>query len=170
MLSARGKIAIGWDEVLNDSKNFRLPKETVVMSWQGEEGGIKASGLGHQVIMTPNTSGCYLDYKHIDDPEEIGREWGLSSVFAGYSMDPVTPEMKNENAAFVLGGQCNLWTEMIYAGKIAEYMTFPRLCAIAETLWTPKEAKNFEDFSRRLKTHQTRLDKLDINQYRGPLK
>jgi hexosaminidase len=59
---------------------------------------------------------------------------------------------------------------MIYAGKIAEYMIFPRLCAIAEAVWTPKEGKDFENFSKRLKVHQARLDKLDLNQYRGPLK
>jgi len=168
MLAERGKTAIGWDEVLNDSPKFKLPKETVVMSWQGAAGGIKAGDLGHQVIMSPNTDGCYLDHKHLDDPEEPGQVYaGIASVEKSYSMRAVTPEMKN--AHLILGGQCNLWSEYIYAGKIAEYMIFPRLCAIAEALWTPDEGKNFEDFSNRLAVHRKRLDKLGINQYRGPL-
>jgi len=170
MLAQRGKTAIGWDEVLEDTQEFKLPKETVVMSWQGKEGGIRASSRGHRVIMSPNTEGCYLDYKHIDDPEEPGRTLGISSVFRGYSMDPVTPEMTAEEASRILGGQCNLWSEIIYAGKIAEYMIFPRLCAIAEGLWTPGESKDFEDFSRRLVVHQKRLDALGLLQYRGPLR
>jgi hexosaminidase len=169
MLADRGRIAIGWDEVLEDSGAFRLPKETVVMSWRGSKGGIRASSLGHPVIMTPNSEGCYLDYKHINDPEEPGQTFGLSSVFRSYSTDPVTPEMNAEQGALVLGGQCNLWSELIYAGKIAEYMIFPRLCAVAEALWTPREGKNFEDFARRLPVHQKRLDSLGLLQYRGPL-
>jgi len=169
MLAERGKTAIGWDEVLNDTPKFKLPKETVVMSWQGAAGGIKAADLGHQVIMSPNTDGCYLDHKHLDDPEEPGQVYaGIASVEKTYSMKAVTPEIKN--ARLILGGQCNLWSEYIYAGKIAEYMIFPRLCAIAEALWTQEEGKNFEDFSDRLFVHGKRLDKLGINRYRGALR
>jgi hexosaminidase len=168
MLTERGKIAIGWDEILDASDKFPLPKEAIVMSWRGAEGGIKASSQGHDVIMSPNTEGCYLDYKHIDDPEEIGRTLGISTVRQGYTMNPVTSEMSKEAASRILGGQCNLWSEVIYAGKITEYMIFPRLCAIAESVWSPQE-KNFEDFSARLKVHQERLDKLGVNQYRGAL-
>ncbi|MDR0442449.1 MAG: beta-N-acetylhexosaminidase [Treponema sp.] len=169
MLAKRKKTAIGWDEVLDDSEKFKLPKETVVMSWRGSEGGIRASGLGHPVIMSPNTAGCYLDYKHLDEPEEPGQLFeGAASVYKSYSLEPVTPEMSKEAASRILGGQCNMWSELIYAGKIAEYMIFPRLCAIAEAVWT--EDKDFEDFSARLAVHRERLDNLGINQYRGHLR
>ena len=170
MLAERNRIAIGWDEVLEDSEQFRLPKETVVMSWRGSEGGIAASKRGHPVIMVPSTGGCYLDYKHIDAPEEPGQSWGTSTVYQGYSMDPISSQIKDEEAQLILGGQCNLWSELIYAGKIAEYMIFPRLCAIAEAVWTSRENKNFDDFSSRLIIHQKRLDKLGLLQYRGPLR
>jgi len=185
MLSRLGKTAIGWDEILEDSQEFKLPKEAIVMSWRGAAGGIKACNLGHQVIMSPNTEGCYLDYKHINTPEEPGQLFeGAASVYKSYSMDPHPAqgllrkilfqqnenETINEDSSLILGGQCNLWSELIYAGKIAEYMIFPRLCAIAEATWTPKENKDFEDFSQRLQEHRNRLDILGINQYRGPLR
>jgi hexosaminidase len=170
MLAEHGKAAIGWDEVLDDSEKFPLPKEMAVMSWRGSKGGIRASSLGHPVIMAPNTGGCYLDYKHTDDPDEPGQMFeGANSVYKSYTMDPVTPEMTKEEASRIMGGQCNLWSELIYAGKIAEYMIFPRLCAIAEAVWTPGESKNFDDFSQRLPVHQKRLDRLGMLQYRGPL-
>ncbi|MDR0497270.1 MAG: beta-N-acetylhexosaminidase [Treponema sp.] len=170
MLAERGKTAIGWDEVLEDSPSFKLPKETVVMSWRGTEGGINASGLGHRVIMSPSTCGCYLDYKYSDEPEEPGQLYnGPASVYKSYSMDPVTPEMTDKNASMIIGGQCNLWSEFIYADRISEYMIFPRLCAIAEALWTPRENKDFDDFSRRLLVHRKRLDDLGLIQYHGPL-
>jgi len=171
MLAEKGKTAIGWDEILDDCEKFPLQKEAVVMSWRGEAGGIRASALGHRVIMSPNTEGCYLDYKHSDDPEEPGQLYaGSISVYKSYSMDPLPPEIKKEDADKILGGQGNLWSELIYAGKIAEYMIFPRLCAIAEAVWSPRETKNFEDFSRRLNVHKKRLDALELNQYRGALR
>ncbi|MDR0503543.1 MAG: beta-N-acetylhexosaminidase [Treponema sp.] len=175
MLADRGKTAIGWDEILEDSPKYRLPKDTVIMSWRGNKSGIRAAsgagGLAHDVIMSPNTEGCYLDYKHINVPEEPGQIYaGASSVYMSYSMDPAPASMGKEASARILGGQGNLWSEFIYAGKIAEYMIFPRICAIAETVWTPRKEKDFEDFSRRLIVHRERLDKLGVQQYRGTLR
>jgi len=167
MLAGRGRTGIGWDEVLEDTEEYKLPKDVIVMSWRGREGGLAAGRLGHRVIMTPNTEGCYLDYRHSDDPEEPGN-LGISRVSRIYSMDPVSPEMSAEEAGLVLGGQGNLWSEIIYAGKIAEYMIFPRICALAEALWSPGESKDIDDFSRRLVIHRERLEKLDLLQYRGP--
>ena len=69
----------------------------------------------------------------------------------------------------VLGGQGNLWTELIYAPKIAEYMIFPRLCALSESFWLPSEEKDFKSFSARLPVHKKRLDDMDFQYYRGPL-
>ena len=168
MLRRRGKTAIGWDEVLENTEKFPLPEDVVVMSWRGSEGGKKASALGHRVIMSPCDNGCYLDHKTFDSPDEPGR-LGIDTVAKSYGMEPVTSDMDETAASLVLGGQGNLWSEVIYSGKIAEYMTFPRICAIAETLWSDKNAKNLEDFAKRLPAHQRRLDMLGVLQYRGPL-
>jgi hexosaminidase len=121
--------------------------------------------------MSPNTNGCYLDYKHSDDPEEPGQSFGgTASVYKSFSMDPLPPDIEEGGTDKILGGQGNLWSELIYAGKIAEYMIFPRLCAISEAVWSPRQTKDFEDFSRRLAVHQQRLDALELNQYRGALR
>jgi hexosaminidase len=166
MLSRRGKTAIGWDEILEDSAAFKLPASAAVMSWRGSQGGLDACRRGHRVVMSSNRDGCYLDYKHIDDPEEPG-QLGVSRVRQIYEMDPADPSLKAEEEALILGGQANLWSELIYAGKIAEYMIFPRICALAEALWTAE--KDFDDFARRLPAHRERLDRLGLSQYRGPL-
>jgi hexosaminidase len=168
MLAARGKIALGWDEILEDSASYPLPQDTVVMSWRGRSGGLRASRKGHRVIMTPNTEGCYFDYRQSSDSEEIG-QYPVATVAQCYQMDPVSPEMSAAEAALVLGGQGNLWSELIYGGRIAEYMIFPRICALAESLWTPREAKDFADFTRRLVVHRRRLEALGFLVYPGPL-
>ena len=171
ILEQRGKIAIGWDEVLENTEKFPLPKDVVVQSWRGEEGGNMATALGHRVIMSPENRGCYLDRKPIDHPEEPGR-LSIGTIADAFNLEPVTPGMDEAAASLVLGGQGNLWSEVIYAGKIAEYMIFPRICAIAEALWsykTPGIKPNLADFAKRLEVHQRRLDRLGLLQYRGPL-
>jgi len=168
MLQQRGKTAIGWDEVLENAKKFPLPEDFIVMSWRGRKGGAKATARGHRVIMTPCTDGCYLDYKHIDRPEEPG-QLSVSTIAQCFNLNPISAEMDEAAASLVLGGQGNLWSEIIYAGRIAEYMIFPRICALAETFWSAKKDRNIEDFRQRLEIHQQRLDKLGLLQYRGPL-
>jgi len=168
MLQQRGKTAIGWDEVLENTDKFPLPDDLIVMSWRDQKGGSKAAARGHRVIMTPCTDGCYLDYKHIDQCEEPG-QLSVSTIAQCFNLNPITAEMDDTAASLVLGGQGNLWSEIIYAGKIAEYMIFPRICALAETFWSADKDHNIEDFGKRLEIHQQRLDKLGLLQYRGPL-
>jgi hexosaminidase len=165
-LAARGKTAIGWDEVLEDTARFPLPQEVIVMSWRGMSGGLEAIRKNHAVIMSPNTEGCYLDYQHSADKEEPG-QLGISSLARLYGLELYSAAMSGEEKKCILGGQANLWTELIPRGRLAEYMTFPRICALAESLWTPAGQKDFEDFKLRLAVHRERLDELDLLQYRG---
>ncbi|MFN2411718.1 MAG: FN3 associated domain-containing protein, partial [Pyrinomonadaceae bacterium] len=48
-----------------------------------------------------------------------------------------------------------------------EYMAFPRMIALSEVLWTASDRKDYSNFSERLGTHLTRLDKQNVN-YRIP--
>ena len=168
MLRERGRAAIGWDEILDNAEKFPLPEDAVVMSWRSSDGGKAAAAMGRRVVMTPLTGGCYLDYRHLDCPDEIGVWWGSSTVAQGLALDPAAGMGEGE-AALVLGGQGNLWTEALYAGKLAEYMVFPRICAIAEALWTAGADRDVAEFGRRLAVHRLRLDALGLQQYRGPL-
>ena len=82
MLESKGKIAIGWDEVLDDADN--LPSQLMVQSWRGIEGGKKGAATGHRVIMSPSTNGCYLDYRNYPDPMEMGRQYDTTTVKNSY--------------------------------------------------------------------------------------
>jgi hexosaminidase len=46
-------------------------------------------------------------------------------------------------------------------------MAFPRLCGLAEVVWTPRERRDLVDFMRRSETHLRRLDAFDVG-YRWP--
>jgi hexosaminidase len=44
-----------------------------------------------------------------------------------------------------------------------EYMIFPRMSALSEVLWTPKDKKNWADFERRMSAQFQRYSLWDIN-------
>lgn len=91
-LKEHGRRMVGWDEILEGE----APLDAVVMSWRGTEGGIKASGLGHDVIMTPNRN-MYFDYcqgeNKESEPDGIG---GYLPVWKVYEYEPFTPKMTDE--------------------------------------------------------------------------
>src|ERR1035441_7011411 len=67
----------------------------------------------------------------------------------------------------LLGGQGNLWTEYVPNFKHAQFMAFPRMCALAEVTWSPQASRNWEDFTRRLQTQFQRFDQLGVNYRKG---
>jgi hexosaminidase len=161
-LRAHGRRLIGWDETLEGG----LAPEATVMSWRGVEGGIEATRQGHDVIMTP-ANRTYFDYYQGDpaaEPLAIGGFLPLDSV---YAFEPVPGELTPEQAAHVLGGQGNVWTEYIPTPARAEYMILPRMLALAEVLWSTKETRNWNRFVARLPAQFARLDALGA-EYRVP--
>ena len=157
-LLSKGKRLIGWDEILEGG----LAPEATVMSWRGIDGGIAAAKQGHDVIMTPTTF-LYFDYYQGDpktEPLAIGGHLTLKKV---YSYEPTPSELTKDEEKYILGAQANVWTEYIPTTEQVEYMALPRMCALAEVVWTPKEKKNWLDFQKRMMTHLKRLDALDVN-------
>jgi hexosaminidase len=156
-LNARGKRLVGWDEILEGG----LPPNATVMSWRGVEGGIAAATSGHDVVMTP-TSNCYFDYCQglTGEPEPVGSYLPLDRV---YSYEPVPPGLTEAQARHILGAQGNVWTESIPGPRKAEYMSFPRACAMSEVVWSPREKRNFGDFSSRMAGQYARLVERGVN-------
>ena len=161
-LEARGRALIGWDEILEGGTEG-LAANAVVMSWRGMEGGIAAAQAGHDVVMTP-TSNTYFDYYQSQnrgaEPLAIGGFLPLDTV---YAFEPVPASFDSAQASHILGTQGQIWTEYQRNPKNVEYMVFPRLVALAEVAWTPRELRNFADFSARLAKHLARLAALDVN-------
>jgi len=158
-LASHGRRLVGWDEILEGG----LASGATVMSWRGVEGGIAAARAGHDVIMAP-TQFTYFDYYQWPmasaEPRAISGFLPLEKV---YSFDPIPPDLSAESAKHVLGAQSQLWSEWIPQRQEMEYMAFPRLCALAEVVWSPQAARNFADFSDRLADDMMRLEILDVH-------
>ncbi|GAA3773864.1 glycoside hydrolase family 20 protein [Flavobacterium ginsengiterrae] len=157
-INSKGKRVIGWDEILEGG----LAPDATVMSWRGTKGGIEAADQGHDVIMTPETP-CYFNFYQGPQNEEPLAFDAYNPLNEVYKFDPVVATMSPQEAAHVLGGQANLWAEHIAGPKDSEYMIFPRLAALSETLWSPKEKRNWNDFTTRLFSLFKRYDYLGIN-------
>jgi len=155
-LNGKGKQIIGWDEILEGG----LAPNATIMSWRGIEGGIEAAKADHDVIMTP-TSHCYLDYYQSDHPDEPLAIGGLTPLEKVYHYNPIPEALPASQHHFILGAQANVWTEYITTQEQLEYMIFPRLCALAEVVWSGED-REFEDFVVRLTTHLKRLEAMGI--------
>jgi hexosaminidase len=158
-LTSHGRRLIGWDEILEGG----LAANATVMSWRGVRGGVAAAASGHDVVMAPNTF-TYFDYyqaeDHENEPLAIG---GYIPLEGAYAFEPVCEGIDEARAHHVLGGQGQLWTEYIPTPEYVEYMAFPRLCALAEAVWTSAKVKDYADFLTRLATHLQRLDELNVH-------
>ena len=143
-LNDHGRKIIGWDEIIEGG----LSPTATVMSWRGEEGGIKAVKAGNQAIMTPGKY-CYLDaFQDAPNtqPMAIGGYLTLEKV---YSFEPVPDSLSTKEAELILGVQGNVWTEYIPTPEHFEYMIYPRILALAEIGWSPSGGKKWDNFHTR---------------------
>jgi len=153
IVSSKGKKLIGWDEILEGG----LAPGAAVMSWRGMEGGTEAAKMGHEVVMSPTTY-CYIDYMQAD-PVMEPHVYATLRLNKAYQFEPVPTGV---DPKLIKGGQANLWTEQVYNLRHAEYMTWPRAFATVESVWSPKEKKNWNDFAERVQQHFARLDVAEV--------
>jgi hexosaminidase len=162
-INANGRSLIGWSEI----REGGLAQNAALMDWIG--GATEGASAGHDVVMTPEAD-CYLDHyqsrDHAKEPLAIGGFLPLRKI---YGFDPIPAKLAPEFQSHILGAQGNLWAEYIPNLRHAEYMIFPRESALAEVAWSPKEARNFDDFLRRLEIDDRRLEQMGVNYRRNPL-
>jgi len=174
-LAGKNRRLIGWDEIMEGrySTGERggkgvpgmawdkltpadMPPDVTVMAWRAHHGpitGVRAAQLGLDVVMSP-TSHCYFDYPY-----------AKISTEKTYSFEPIPDESTDQQARHVLGAQANMWTHIATTETAVDKQVFPRLLALAEVVWSPKELRDWKDFSRRLNSHDARLDQLDVRRH-----
>jgi len=149
IVQSKGKKFMGWDEIVEAG----VSPSAAVMSWRGTKFGIEAAKSGHEVVMSPTTY-AYLDYMQ-GDPITETRIYASLRLNKTYEFEPL-PE--GVDPKYIKGGQGNLWTEQVYNMRTVQYMLWPRALAIAETVWSPKEKKNWNYFFNRAEKHFERFD------------
>lgn len=155
-VNSKGKTIIGWNEILQGG----LAPNAVVMSWQGEKGGIEAARQNHKAIMTPENT-MYFNHRQFVKEDSLAAN-KFSPLINVYNYEPIPTELNAEQAKYIWGAQGCLWTEYITTPAKVQYQLFPRLDALSEILWSPKDKRNYPDFQKRLKTQFKRYDLMGI--------
>lgn len=161
-VNSKGRKVIGWDEILQGG----LAPNATVMSWLGEEGGIKAARQHHEAVMCPHQK-YYLDYYQADPATEklaMGHYVPLKEV---YEYNPVPDTLTADEKKYIMGVQGCVWTEYMKTPERVEYMAYPRALAISEAGWSSAVNKDWNSFTRRLEKHFARLDEKRVNYCRA---
>jgi len=156
-LAARGRIAVGWDEITEEGP---VPG-AVAMAWRGADHGVRAAEHGMDVVMAP-TRRTYLDYYPSERDDEPYRIGGLVEPHTVYAFEPLEA-VPEEFAGHILGIQGQLWTEYLPTPRDVDYAAFPRACALAEVAWSDPAGRSWSEFQPRLAAHLERLDVLGVN-------
>lgn len=161
-LKSKNRKLIGWDEILDGG----ISESAAIMSWRGETGGIAAANMGNEVVMSPGSMAMYWDHAYGDlafEPDSIGRQEGNAPLSKIYAYNPVPKEIAADKKPYILGVQANIWSEYIKSPFAHEYLTYPRMLALAEIAWTFPENKNWEDFVQRTAPQYLRFEEKNIN-------
>jgi hexosaminidase len=156
-LSAKGRRAVGWDEILQPG----LRADAVVMSWHGASTARAAAMQGNDAVLAPDPL-LYLDHRQGPLATEPPGRIPIISLKSVYDFEPHDPELSEAQQRHVLGLQADLWTEHMQTEGRVEWMALPRAAALAEVGWSPPQ-RSWPDFLRRLVSMSARYRALGLN-------
>lgn len=157
-LNAKGRRLVGWDEILEGG----LAPNATVMSWRGLDGAVAAAKQGHDTVLAPGPV-LYFDHRQSTSPDEPPGRGKMSTLKTVYAFDAEPSELTPEQHKHVLGVQATLFSEHIRTDQRAVTMLFPRLAALAENAWTPRQKQSWDSFADRLPATLGRLSDLGLN-------
>lgn len=131
LVTKRGKITVGWDEVLQPD----TPKDVVIQSWRGPDSLAVAARRGNRGILS---AGYYIDLN-----QPASQHYVADPLAGAAAM--LTPEQQRN----ILGGEATMWSEFVTPENMGGRI-WPRTAAIAERLWSPKDVTDIDSMYRRL--------------------
>lgn len=162
-VQSKGKEVMGWDELTNST----LPDDVIIFGWQGlGKAALKAAEQGHRFVMTPARVLYLIRYQ--------GPQWFEPLTYFGnntlkdvYNYEPVQSDWKPEYADLLMGVQGSLWTEFCNSPEDVNYLLYPRLMALADVAWTPKETKDWQGFLKGVDNVLPHLDAMGVGYARS---
>jgi hexosaminidase len=147
-LDSKRRRGLGWNEILLEG----LSKNAAVQFWvRGREAIQSAIRTDRRLVIMSTYLDTYLDHSY-----------SLMPLSRAYNYEPVPAELNEKEAASILGLEFPLWTEWVPNRARLDYQAYPRLAALAENGWTPKDRKDLPNFRARLANFLPRLDLLGI--------
>jgi hexosaminidase len=167
IIESLGKRPMAWDEQVE----AHAPRRVIIQWWRRDRPDVlkTAAAEGHDLVISPADE-LYFDYHQGEG--EPGAPWegnkgGPQSIEKMLAWEPVPDGFTPEESTHVLGIEACVWTEFIATERYLEFMTFPRLLALAEIAWRPKVPRDATEFNARLAPHIEALRAKGINARRG---
>jgi hexosaminidase len=167
IIEGLGKRPMAWDEQVEAGAS----KNVIIQWWRRDRPDILTAAVksGHELVVSPADQ-LYFDYHQGEG--EPGAPWegnkgGPQSIAKMLAWEPVPDSFTPEESAHVLGIEACVWTEFISTERYLQFMTFPRLLALAEIAWRPKGVRDEAEFNARLEPHVNALRERGINARRG---
>lgn len=176
LVHARGKTLMGWADIAGPGTRVR--RGSVAEYWQPASSitAQEAVRKGMKVVMTP-ANHAYLDQKYRagprgNAPPGLGQTWACPvgcDLNRAYDWDPgrLVTGVTDRN---VIGVEGAVWSETLVNMASVDYMTFPRLMALAEVGWSPAARRSphsaaHASFMRRVAVQGARLMAAGVNFY-----
>lgn len=123
---SQGRRPVQWVEVF-DHFGTKLDHRTIVHVWKDKStlANVVAAGYNALINNSPGSDSWYLDHLDIT--------WA-----AAYENEPCAAVPDPNKCSLVLGGQGEMWGETVDISDL-EQTVWPRLAAIAERLWSPRD-------------------------------
>ncbi len=162
IVQSHAKQTIGWDEIAPAS----LLPTTIVQHWRPDASLREAVAKKARLILSPAHK-AYLDMQY-DGETPIGQNWAATiAVRDAFDWDP-SSLVDGVPESAILGVEAPIWSETLANMRDVEFLAFPRLAAIAEIAWSPRDRREWDGFRRRLGAQARRWTALGINFYRSP--
>lgn len=158
-----GKTLVGWDELLDSDVSV---DGTLILWWRHDRVGQlrKSLAKGYETVMCPRRP-LYFDFIQHKD-HKWGRVWSgfcpLEDVYAFPDKGMAAWDIPAGQLTRIRGIQANAWTERMHTAERLDFMTYPRICALAESAWTPAGVKDYGSFTKRMEKAYRDFDRAGI--------
>ena len=169
ILAKHDKRILGWAEVLEAGAS----EDVGIMVWHKPKQAEEGAERGYPVVAS------FVRHTYFDTPEsKLPGEppcatWTPPvSLRKAYEWDPIPASLKGTSRDLILGPNGCVWTDQFLhnseelADKPGEgtaaseayvdYLTLPRMAALAEVGWTSRGQRDFADFQKRMSQHYHR--------------
>jgi len=148
LIAGLGKDYICWQEIFDNG--LTVKPNTVIdvwkSPWQSELFNVTAKNLT-AILAAP----WYLNII------TYGADWS-----SYYTVEPLSFNGTEHQDSLVIGGEACMWGEYVDSTNLISRM-WPRACAVAERLWSPRDVTNLTNAELRLQSHTCRLLRRSID-------
>jgi hexosaminidase len=176
VVRGRGKTLMGWADIAGPGT--RVPRGSVAEYWQSASGSTAREAVrkGMKIVMAP-ADHAYLDQKYVGGgrgnvPPGLGQTWACPAgcdLASAYDWNPGAT-VSGVTDRSIIGVEGAVWSETLVNLSAVDYMTFPRLIALAEVAWSPAARRApgsaaYQQFMRRMAAQGGRLMAAGVNFY-----